>query len=337
MIEMSRSIHVSCRSGLLALVVSGCAVGSGSITRTQLAFEAPVVAPGWLKIETPEFTLHTDLDAQLAERAAQALSQSLTGLRAMFGKAPMIAPMKLEVYALKDDLDFERRFGKRLWGFASSSVSAKQSKTVIVLYGAPDRWFVRSEINYEGTQSVLQHELAHAVLRQYFQEQPQWFAEGMAEYLETFRWVEPELVRFGDPNLGAYREYRAIRSLSVAQLLKWQGLGQRELEVAGLYGLSWALVHFGINKLPREFGQYMAVLAQRGPHDAWGQTFAAVDQLDQAIFKYMSVGEYQFRQVRVPLVAPLPATLRPMTADELAAKDALFESLSAQMRANSGS
>lgn len=109
---------------------------------------------------------------------------------------------------------------------------------------------------------MLQHELAHAVLRQYFREQPQWFAEGMAEYLETFRWVEPELVRL---NLGAYREYRAIRSLSVDQLLKWQGSGQRDLEVAGMYGLSWALVHFAINKMPREFGQYMAVLAKHGP------------------------------------------------------------------------
>jgi len=319
---------------VLVLLAGGCATGSGELTRTSLAFE-PLAAPpsGWLRVETPDFALVTDQSPELAQRAAQLLSQSLIGLRALFGRAPVLVQRELTIYALKDDLDFERRFGRMTWGFAFS----KGASSTICLYGPPDRWFVRSDVAYEAKDSVLQHELAHVVLSQYFPSQPHWFAEGLAQFLETFRWLDPETVRFGDPSLTAYRNYRAVRSISVAQMLEWNGRTGRDLEMAGLYGLSWAFVHYALNRMPREFASYMALLVEHDAATAWYRTFEPVSAtLDQAIFKYMSIGAYQFRVVKVPARAPSPASLRAMSEQERTQMLALFEQMERAMKKQNG-
>lgn len=71
---------------LVVVLLSGCmtTTGSGEVRRTLLEFQ-PMDAPpktGWKKVVTPEYELITDLDPQLTERAAQQLSQSLSGLKA---------------------------------------------------------------------------------------------------------------------------------------------------------------------------------------------------------------------------------------------------------------
>lgn len=70
----------------------------------------------------------------------------------------------------------------------------------------------------------------------YFPRQSRWFAEGMAQYLETYQWLDAETLRLGDPNLQAYRSYRAIRSLSVDEMLAWNSMDDRDLKVAGSMG-----------------------------------------------------------------------------------------------------
>jgi hypothetical protein len=294
------------------LLSSGClaSVGAGTLKRPLLQFEGEQVPAGtWKRVRTPDFVLLTDLEPELAQRAALLLAQSLSGLEAMFARAPKRADDKLVVVAMRDDLAYEKHFGRRVDGLAFTW----QGETTLFLHGAPDRWFVRREIQYEGTQSVVQHELAHAVLRRYFPTQPRWFAEGMAEYLETFRWVEPEVLVLGDPNLDAYREYRALRSLDLANLLSWGRLSQEELRgsdtrVNALYGLASAFVHYARNKEPRLFAQYLSVLAStENPDQAWQQTFSdrmGDGQLDKDVYAYMKVGQYQQVTLRLPLGTP---------------------------------
>lgn len=294
------------RGALFGLVLlSGCMTtsGAGDLKRELLRFEPSTAVPpsGWKRVQTPDYELLTDLEPEQATRAAMLLSQSLAGLRAMFGRAPVAAERKLTIIAMRDGLDFEKRFGKRTWGFAATS----SDETTICLYGPPDRWFVRPEITYEGTHSVLIHELGHAVLARYFPRQTTWFAEGMAQYLETFQWLDAETLRLGDPNLEAYRSYRAIRSLSVDDMLHWSSANERDLEVAGLYGLSWAFIHYARNQEPKVFGQFLAWVAQDGADQAFRQAFGGRgDALDKAIFAYMRQGSYRQVVIKVPLVAP---------------------------------
>lgn len=294
---------MSLRLAVAMVVFSGCVTttGSGTVVREQLTFAAPPAElPGWKRIVTKEFELVTDLEPALAQRAASLISQSLTGLNAMFARAPVKGQLTVKVIAMADGLDFERRFGKRVGGFAASNATS----VTLLLYGPPDKWFEREEVTYDGTQSVVNHELGHAVLRRYFPVQPRWFAEGMAEYLETFRWLDAETVRLGDPNLSAYRTYRAIRSLSVKDLVAWETMNtQRDREVAGHYGLAWAFVHYLRNREAKSLGQYMAVLANGDDEAAWAVFAGREEELDKAIYGYMKQGDYSQFTIKV---APSP-------------------------------
>lgn len=299
----------------LVVLLSGCMTtsGSGQIRRELLRFEAtpqPALV-GWKRVQTADYELLTDLEPELAQRAAMLLSQSLSGLRAMFGRAPIAVERKLTIIAMQDGLEFERRFGKLTLGMAFTT----RDEVTICLYGPPDRWFVRSEVNYGGTQSVLLHELAHAVLGTYFPNQTKWFAEGMAQYLETAQWLDAETLRLGDPNLDAYRAYRAIRSLSVEDMLQWSSMGERELKVAGLYGLSWAFIHYARNNETRLFGQFLAWTAKDGAAQAFQLAFGGRgDSLDKAIHTYMKQGSYQQVVIKVPLTPAVTVRLEQTSA-----------------------
>lgn len=315
----------------VGLLVMGCMTptGAGVISRQAYSFQADGAGQGWAQIVTDDFTLVTDLPQDQAHEAAQLVAQSLTGLRAFFARAPVVAKHRVQIFALADSMEFERRFGRRIGGFATTNTE----RATLVLSGPPDRWFVRDAVAYEGKDSVLQHELAHAVLRQYFPEQQQWFAEGMAQFLETFRWVAPQTARFGDPSLSAYRTYREFRSISMNDVLGWRAYHQRETEVAGLYGLSWAFVHWAINRQPVLMGRYLALLAQQGPMVAWQQTFAPMQgELDKDIFGYMKVGQYQYREFTVPLATPTPARFVALTAAELDQLHLVFDALTATVK-----
>lgn len=311
----------------------GCvtSTGAGDLKRQVLSFDAPpATAPGWRQVKTADFVLFTDLDAADAERAAQLLAQSLVGLKAMFGRAPVLVQRRLTVIALRDGMEFERRYGKRTWGFAFT----EPEEVTLCLYGPPDRWFVRTEINYEGTQSVLQHELAHAIISRYFPRQPKWFAEGMAQYLETYRWLDGDTVQLGEPNLDAYRAYREYRSLNIQDMLAWDSMNQREATVAGLYGLSWAFVHYARNSRTRELAQYMAMLAEWGPERAWRQVFAPVEgALDGEVFRYMKVGQYTNLTIKLPPTPPAPAAVEALSGQEQVFVQSRLDAMERAMKA----
>lgn len=305
------------RGALVAVVMmlSGCmtTTGSGDIKRELLRFDrSEPQGPGWKRIQTADYELFTDLEPALAQRAALVLSQSLSGLRAMFGRAPVAAEQKLTVIAMNDSLEFERRFGRITQGLAFH----QGDEVTICLYGPPDRWFVRREVGYGGTQSVVIHELAHAVLRRYFVKQSRWFAEGMAQYLETFQWLDADTLRLGDPNLDAYRMYRSIRSLNLEDLLQWNSMNERDLKVAGFYGLSWAFVHYARNRETQKFGHFLADTAQHGPDQAFADNFGGRgEELDKAIFTYMKQGNYLQTVIKVPVPAPESVLVEHVSAE----------------------
>lgn len=295
---MSRAVLWPC------LLLAGCAVTSGSATLVRESLRFEVAAPanaGWKHLQTEQFELFTDLPPPEAERAAALLTQSLEGLAAMFGTAKPEFPQRLVVIALADGLDFERRFGRRLAGFAA----VNDPETTIVVYGSPDRWFVRTANLVDSTDSVLQHELAHAVLFRYVRRQPTWFAEGMAQYLETFRWLDAHTVVLGEPNLAAWQRYARVRSISMRDVLSWDTYVKRQPEVSGLYGLSWAFVHYALNVEPQRFSQLLAALVE-GDDEAFVHTFGPqTDELDQAVHAYLKRGKYGQLTLDVPAHAPV--------------------------------
>lgn len=279
---------------LVLLMVSGCAtsgVTSGATLRREfLRFDADESsATRWHDIETDTFKLTTDLPADQARQGAQLIAQSLVAVSAMFGRAPVINAGKIEIIAFASDMEFERVFGTRIAGI---TFSGPEGSTLFV-YGSPAKWFERQRVDVQGTNSVVQHELAHAVLRRYFPKQPRWFAEGMADFLETAEWYDDDNVRIGELNVQAYISYSKFRAVSVHDMLHWSGFGEREGTTHGLYGLSWMFIHWAFDAQLPMLGKYFFLLSKGDPEAAWAQTFGPLtDSLDSTLHQYAKVGAY---------------------------------------------
>ena len=114
-----------------------------------------------------------------------------------------------------------------------------------------------------------------------FPKQTKWFTEGLALYLETYLWIDAETLRLGDPNHYAYRAYRAVRSINVEDMLAWKSSDQREMQLAGLDGMSWAFVYYARNQEAKTFAQFLASTAELGADAAFEVHFGGrYDQLD---------------------------------------------------------
>ncbi|MGV3623175.1 MAG: DUF1570 domain-containing protein [Archangium sp.] len=313
------------------VVFAGCATTSGSssalgdVRRNSLVFDevAQTAPTRWRAVETKQFSLISDLPPEQMKEAASSIAQSLAGLKAMFGKAPVAREGSLTIVALADGIEFERVFSSKVGGIAISS----EKGTWVFVYGAPSRWFQRPVLTQDASTSVLQHELAHAVLRNYFLSQPRWFAEGMAQYLETYRWVDAENIVLGEVNYEAYSRYRKIRSLGIADLKQWSGPIQhgRDMTTSGLYGNAWAFVHWALNREQQRFGQFMYGLTQVGGEEAWAKTFAPIEpSIDTAVHQYMKVGEYFTVNAHVPLTEPAHVKIEAVSEDDAKALEAIL-------------
>ena len=302
-----RTMHVLavCSALLVGCATTGGVSTLGDVRRQSLVFDAgdKTSPTRWRSVTTDDFELMSDLSPADIEEAAQAIAQTLAGLKAMFGNAKVAKPGKVTVIALADDMEFEHVFGRLIDGVALPT----EHGTTIFMYGKPYRWFRHPVLTQDAKTSVLLHELAHAVLRSYFPTQPRWFAEGLAQYLETYRWVDAENITIGVVNYEALAAYRGVRSLGVADLKKWgTGVGDevRDVTNLGLYGASWAFVHWALNQDQQRFGKYMYLLTQTTPDDAWKQTFEPIEaDLDVAVHKYLRIGAYYAVNARVPKVA----------------------------------
>ena len=296
----------------MLVMLGGCATSGGStsgatLRRDFLRFDQDEQgATRWHDIETDTFKLTTDLPPAEAKQGAQLIAQSLAAVSAMFGRAPIINTKKIEIIALASDMEFERVFGTRIGGL---TISGPEGSTLFI-YGPPSKWFQRVRTDVEGTNSAVQHELSHAVLHRYFPKQPRWFAEGMADFLETAEWLSDDTVRIGEINVEAYSAYRKIRSVSVSDMLAWHGFGERELATHGLYGLSWLFIHWAFDNQLQLLGKYFFVLSKGDPDAAWAQTFAPLQgTLDATLHQYAKVGAYTRPPAKIPLRDPVPTRL----------------------------
>jgi hypothetical protein len=279
---------------LMLLVPTACAPSVKLMQPLDWAGRAEATPSGWWKVQTEHFTLYTDQPPEEARAAAEALAREWLALSAVMGgsRPPYRAPTT--VYVLKSDLQFEELFGRSTWGFVRFSPKAAS----VFLYGPSDRWIKRTVLALDEKASVLQHELAHLILFQYFPVQPPWFAEGMAQFLETYKWLpDASAVELGLAHLPAYQAYRSFRSVGLADAKAWtEDKPLREVERHALYGYSWALVHYLINAQNDRFAAYLATLAQTQSADAAYQRSLGdlpADAVDRAVYEYMRAGSYE--------------------------------------------
>ncbi|WP_437665071.1 DUF1570 domain-containing protein [Sorangium sp. So ce1182] len=281
----------------------------------------------WVRLRTEHFDLWTDLSGGEARRAAEALERTRAALvTAAWSKgAARRSTVRANVVVLASGLDFDRYADSRFTG-----VFSELGRPTIFLWGSPERWERREQLKDASTTSVLRHELVHQLAAGIYGRQPRWFAEGLAQLLESLVVSEDGTTAIlGRPNLVALRNYRRQRTFGVRDALAWksdEGLGEGAIH--GLYGLSWLMVYWMYNTQPDAFAAYQGRLAAGvDPERAWQESFGALslDELDKQLHHYARFGKFQ--EVNVPLepvkTEPTPATITTADVHALRAQLAL--------------
>ncbi|HZJ55956.1 MAG TPA: DUF1570 domain-containing protein [Myxococcaceae bacterium] len=261
---------------------------------------------GWREIRGPHVVLRTDLGPGAAREAALAVERFRAQIiAAAWPRATFPTVDRVEVTVFGNGLDFEHHFGRNLDGVFFHDVPP-----FAVMHSHPDKWEHRASLATPETTSILRHELVHHLAASIYRRQPRWFAEGLAQFLETVRTgKDGKTVVVGAVNLSAMQKYRSFRSLRVADALAWSGNldGMPEATIHGLYGLSWVMVHWLYNDHPEQFDQLQGLLG-RGidPDKAWKIILPGLNtpDIDVALNQYLTHGKYL--EYAAPFTEPRP-------------------------------
>ena len=269
-----------------------------------LAATATAGETGWREIQAPHVKLRTDLGSGDAREAALTVERYRAEIiAAAWPRASFPPGDVIEMTVLANGVDFERYFGRTIAGSFFHDVPPHA-----IMYGSPDRWEKRATLRLSETNSILKHELTHHLAAMVFKRQPKWFAEGLAQFLETVRPSDDgKSVIVGAANLEARTNYLRIRSLRVADALRWAGPldTHDEMTIHGYYGLSWMMVHWLFNEHPDQFTQLQVLLSKGVDSEkAWKviQPGLGTSDVDAAIQAYAQHGNYQ--EFQAPFTPP---------------------------------
>ncbi len=263
--------------------------------------------PAWREIRSPHIRLQTDLPSGKAQDLARELERMYEVVRHGLFRTPPPSPGALRVVAFRSEDEY-RLFAQR--NVSAYYQAGDESGPVIVMPG----------VFAEAQRIVVAHELTHHVTAQAFARQPPWFSEGLACFMETVGSSGPG----NTPTLGGVPRYLHARAYP------YHGGAGKVLLASDLvddsgrqYAVAWALVHFLVNRHPREFGQLQARFARgQDPAVAWREVFPrwdpasndGADALDREIGGYLGRGKFAYRDVQLPPTQPVVE--RPMTAAE---------------------
>ena len=262
----------------------------------------------WIHLRSDHFELSTDLSEPDARQAVEALEKNRAAvLAAGWSGIDDRASARVNVVLLRDKTEFRRYFGSQIGGLFS-----QRGTPTLFLWGAAQHWGRGGE-----AVSTLRHELVHRVESSIYARRPRWFSEGLAQFLEALEISEDwSHVARGYFNPKALAEYRRNRHVHVRDALAWRSYeGLDQSTMAGLYGISWLLVHWLYNVHPDEFAQYQVLLAQgTEPDAAWKSAFAKIpiDGIDDELERHSRYSAFQITEVKLE-TKPFTVTARPMT------------------------
>lgn len=291
----------------------------------------------WVQVTSDHFTISTDESPRDAQKIASYLEQVRSALlSAAWPRAQVPRQDRAQVVVMGDDVAFNQLFGRNVDGlFLGTGHSS-----LVVLHGNPDHWEHRETLAAEGSTSVLKHEMTHRLAAALGVRQPRWLAEGLAQFLETMQ-IAPDgkSAQIGMVNLEGLQRYKAFRSISVEDALTWDGAIDKynELETAGRYGISWAMVHWLFNAHPQAFARYQVeVIKGASATEAWKAAFPNLSpqQADQELFQYIAHGAYDVFTVQIPPPDPVAPKLRALGGAEVHALQARLDFSAAASLAN---
>lgn len=300
---------------LLALLVGCSAPKRGKLAEgaaTPPTRAADGADPPWIRLQSEHFDLATDMSEQDAGLAVEALEHTRSALlSAAWNEASDLPTARTTVIVLRDGLEFMQYFEE------AAALFSEVVRPTLVLWGKPDYWEARTGVNAEASSSLVRHELTHRIASSFYMRQPKWFAEGLAQYLQTLRVSsDGASATIGEVDPLALRRYRQSNA-TVRDVLRWDSYTADDPDVIrGYYGVSWLLVHYLFDERPSEFGAFQTALTRgESPEIAWKKAFGTerTDALDDRLADYARRKKYKTAVVPVERTSMKPPTRASIT------------------------
>ncbi len=268
----------------------------------------------WLLVETPHFSVYTDLTRERALEEARYMERLFAGLeQSGWERAPgseLKARLNVVMFAVPWDLE---RYVPP--GFVGYHVPDVLHEPWVVVPGGGGR---------EERLRIVAHELTHYMADAAMPRQPRWFAEGLASYFETGHFADEGRFVLGRLRQGRSSEIKRFGLLRPSALLRGEvPRGERRF-----YSSSWLFVHYLMNEQGAAFEAYQNEL-RRGASDerAWQAAFPGLthEALDKEFEAYVKRGAFPYFEL--PIEEPQLATphARELTrADEYALQAILW-------------
>lgn len=265
----------------------------------------------WREYTSKHFIVDTDAPEARAARLIAALEKlRALELQTLLGEQAEI-PGRLRVLAPKSRGQFFDLAGGTLGGFFMQDG----------VFGDPA--MLAPVEGMDEDPELLAHELAHAISLHLFPQQPRWFAEGLAGFVQTLGAPPKEgempvgshMVHGRSPAHAAgavprwFGRFTAAygQAVSARQVLLWKGAEDRD--VPGAYHVwSWMLYHWLWNTRGQPFAAYQKRLSEgEEPAAAWKAAFPDLDpddagamrDLDGALKSYRERGRFAMWTIEV--------------------------------------
>jgi tetratricopeptide (TPR) repeat protein len=270
----------------------------------------------WIEVRTEHFEIASAMEApetlELANRLEvfRSVAQMLTNARRFDPAVPT------RIYAFGSTSDYAMYGPRNSAGYFERSM---RDYTIVI---SPDRRIA--------TESVIQHEYAHFMIRNHESlNYPLWFSEGFAELFGALR------VKGDQVQIGLLPEYRLSTFeqgvwIPIPKVVKARNLdGFTGWERNMFYAESWALVHYlhygreSKDAQAEQITRYLSLVeAGAREEDAWRDAFGVeLKSVNKKLIDYLERGRLPAFGIPVesfrPDVEPL---VRAMPADEIAAE-----------------
>jgi hypothetical protein len=300
-----------------ALILSFAVAGPA---RAEFRCPAKGGAP-WRELKTAHFRLDTDA----GEIEARSMARDLEHMHALLLQAllgeQVDLPGHVRVLAFSDPKDFREMSGQHdVTGYYTR---ARFGEPTIVL----------SAVSLRDNPDLVAHELAHHISFYLYPVQPPWFAEGLAEWVQTVAARARDMQPATGSHIthGTTGSHFSAAGLVPGHLVSWFQLDRRPMPVkeilawngavaeanAGRGHLwSWTLYHYLWNKRSKAFSDYQKRLADSAdPAESWRLAFpdydpqngAAMAALDAALADHLSSGRFTFYRVEAKADASFEA------------------------------
>jgi hypothetical protein len=259
--------------------------------------------------------LRTNLSPGAAEAAVRELEVLRTAL--VFGAFSMESdpPGRLQAVLFRDVDGMMEFVDRRVDGYVTSTPSGP----LLVSAGADLR-------AHGEARGKLLHELAHYLSSFALLRQPRWFAEGMAEYLETLE-MSGSSVRLGAPHAENLKVLRREGALPLDTLWSAEEPGSSASFSYHFYASAWLWFHFLADRYPGRMRVYEQMLRRaEDPVEGFASAFvnARNEVLEDELQRYLVQGKFAVQQEEIHLPHTSLHTAPMSAADVHAMRAELF-------------